>query len=48
MRKDRACQYAGLLVSVWGAASVWYESEINEVMGNIDAERQYDWQEAED
>lgn len=48
LRRDRECQYAGLLVSVWGAASVWYETDVNEVMGKMDVERQYDWQDTDD
>jgi superfamily II DNA helicase RecQ len=48
LQRDRECQYAGLLVSVWGAASAWYQSDVNEVMGKMDVERQYDWQDADD
>jgi hypothetical protein len=48
LRKGGECQYAGLLVSIWGIASVGYAGQVEEVIGNIDREREYDWQEAED
>jgi hypothetical protein len=35
-------------VSIWGIASVGYAGQVEEVIGNIDREREYDWQEAED
>jgi superfamily II DNA helicase RecQ len=49
LRRDGECQYSGLLVSVWGAANVEYASRVEEeVIGRMDTEREYDWQEAEE
>jgi hypothetical protein len=49
LRKDGECQYSGLLVGVWGAANVEYASRVEEeVIGRMDTEREYDWQEAEE
>jgi hypothetical protein len=48
LKKDGVCQYAGVLVCVWAAVGRMHPDIADAVVGELDAARDYEWQESED
>lgn len=48
VKKDGVCQYAGVLVRLWAAATRIHHDAVDRAIGELDAARVYEWQESED